>query len=77
MSTIKKLSTTTVYFAEDKEQLEDKVAEIKEEYGSKVVRESIVKKSRKSIEYFLLEVTVEDASAKDITDEIAELYKEQ
>lgn len=77
MSTIKKLSTTTVYFAEDKEQLEDKVVEIKEEFGSKVVKESIVKKSRKSIEFYILEVTVEDATAKNITDEIAELYKEQ
>lgn len=71
-----KLATTTTFFAEDKTELEDKVQEIKDEKGSKVVKESIVKRSRKGIEFFVLEVTVEDRNLKDITDEIKELYGE-
>lgn len=75
MSKVIKLQTTTQFFSEEKLPLEEEVAKIKKEHGDKVIKESITKNTRKGIEFYILECTVQDDCKRRITDEIHEIYK--
>lgn len=75
MSKVIKLSTTIQLFSEEKSNLECEITRVKKEYGDKVIKESIIKNTRKGIEFYILEYTIQDDCKRRITDEIHEIYK--